>query len=59
MVPAKESWGSCNFHPLAGLSWNERPGRTGRVLRQLDSLIAAGKLELTKAQMDQLNQAGA
>jgi aryl-alcohol dehydrogenase-like predicted oxidoreductase len=28
-------------------------------LRQLDSLIAAGKLELTKAQMDQLNQAGA
>ena len=24
--------------PPAGLSWNERPGRTGRVLRQRDSL---------------------
>jgi aryl-alcohol dehydrogenase-like predicted oxidoreductase len=41
-----------------------QPGVTAPIasatsLRQLDSLIAAGKLELTKAQMDQLNQAGA
>jgi len=41
-----------------------QPGVTAPIasatsLRQLDSLIAAGKLQLTKAQMDQLNQAGA